>query len=96
MTSKGTSADGKKICAIQEWPQPQTEMDLRGLLRLAGYYIIFVQDYANWPHLDTAKLQKPEKGKADGRKCSRHSMSQKLKECWTETFEDSFRTLKQS
>ena len=66
MTSKGTSADGEKICAIQEWPQPQTETDLRGLLRLAGYYIIFVQDYAKWPHLDTANYRSQKWAKQMG------------------------------
>ena len=84
VTSKGTSTDGEKICAIQEWPQPQTEMDLRGLLRLAGYYIIFVQDYAKWPHLDTANYRSQKRakqmgGSAVGIPCHRNSKNVGLK-----------------
>jgi hypothetical protein len=42
---EGVKADGKKLCAMVEWPKPKSLKALRGFLGLAGYYMKFIKGY---------------------------------------------------
>ncbi|KAA0041765.1 ty3-gypsy retrotransposon protein [Cucumis melo var. makuwa] len=44
---KGVEVDPKKIRAIKEWPVPTNVREVRGFLRLTGYYRMFVQSYGS-------------------------------------------------
>jgi len=45
ITVTGVKVDPHKIATMQSWPQPKTITELRGFLRLMGYYRKFVQFY---------------------------------------------------
>ncbi|CAM8889943.1 unnamed protein product [Rhodiola kirilowii] len=47
ITSQGVQVDPGKVEAIQAWPLPANPKQLRGFLRLTGYYRRFVAHYAN-------------------------------------------------
>ena len=42
---QGVSIDPSKIVAMMEWPKPSSIRELRGFLRLTGYYRKFIQNY---------------------------------------------------
>ena len=42
---KGVVADPEKVKAMEEWPLPSNPKELRGFLRLNGYYRRFVKNY---------------------------------------------------
>ena len=46
VTKKGVQPDPEKTWAVEEWPVPKTEMELRVFLGLAGYYWPFVPGFA--------------------------------------------------
>jgi len=46
VSSKGLETDGDKTRLIEEWPVPTSLKQLRGFLRLAGYYRRFVKDFS--------------------------------------------------
>ena len=45
VSHEGVKVDPNKIKAIKEWKVPTTIKQLRGFLRLTGYYIMFVKNY---------------------------------------------------
>ena len=47
VTWRGILPDGKKIRAVQDWPQPAGLRELRGFLGLASYYRRFVKGFAH-------------------------------------------------
>ena len=46
VSSKSLETDGDKTRLIEEWPVPTSLKQLRGFLRLAGYYRRFVKDFS--------------------------------------------------
>ncbi|GJW80097.1 putative nucleotidyltransferase, ribonuclease H [Tanacetum coccineum] len=58
ISDKGVSTNNNKIQAIQDWPVPQTLKQLRGFLRLTGYYRSFIKNYAILSQPLTALLRK--------------------------------------
>nr|GEU39549.1 hypothetical protein [Tanacetum cinerariifolium] len=55
---EGVSIDPSKIIAMQKWPTPVTLKQLRGFLRLRGYYRRFIKDYASISKPLTSLLKK--------------------------------------
>lgn len=47
LSSKGVEANGEKIRAMVNWPQPKDVTELRGLLGLTGYCGRFVRNYGD-------------------------------------------------
>lgn len=45
ISSQGVSIDPRKIESVESLPEPKTNTQLRGFLRLAGYYRRFIQGY---------------------------------------------------
>jgi hypothetical protein len=44
LTTDGVAMDPSKIEAVTEWKRPQNVTDIRGFLRLAGYYRRFIEN----------------------------------------------------
>ncbi|GJW93030.1 ty3-gypsy retrotransposon protein [Tanacetum coccineum] len=47
ISARGVEMDPKKLSAVQDWPEPKNQRQLRGFLGLAGYYRRFIQGYAS-------------------------------------------------
>lgn len=61
ITTEGVKANPEKINAIQQWPLPQTDKELRGFLGTLGYYRKFIRDFARISKPLTTQLRKGEK-----------------------------------
>lgn len=46
VSSNGISMDEDKIKCIQEWPQPESQEEMRKFLGLCGYYRNYIKEYA--------------------------------------------------
>lgn len=60
VTDKGVKPNPSKIDAIQNWPVPKNQKELRGFLGILGYYRRFVRDFAKITKPLTAQLRKGE------------------------------------
>lgn len=58
VSEKGVEADDDKIRAMVSWPQPKNIKELRGFLRLMGYYRRFVLNYGKIATPSTQLLKK--------------------------------------
>jgi hypothetical protein len=58
ITSEGIRTDSAKIAAIQQWPTPANQHDVRSFLGLANYYCCFIHKYSEIATPLTQLLQK--------------------------------------
>lgn len=58
ISGQGVSTDPTKIQAISNWPTPTDVRQLRGFLRLPGYYRKFIKNYGLHSSLLTDLLKK--------------------------------------
>jgi hypothetical protein len=56
----GIHTEEKKVKAVRDWTTPKTPTELRGFLRLAGYYWKFVPKFAQRAHLLHDLAAKPK------------------------------------
>lgn len=61
VTPEGVKPNPDKISAIQNWPLPKDETELRGFLGVVGYYRKFIKDLAKIAKPLTQTLRKGEK-----------------------------------
>ena len=61
ITTKGVKPNPEKISAIQSWPLPRNEKELKGFLGTLGYYRKFIRDFARIVKPLTNQLRKGEK-----------------------------------
>ncbi|GJU25682.1 ty3-gypsy retrotransposon protein [Tanacetum coccineum] len=47
ISARGVEMDPKKLLAVRDWLEPETQCQVRGFLGLAGYYRRFIQGYAS-------------------------------------------------
>ena len=84
VSENGVSTDPEKVRAVQSFPTPETQTDVRSFLGLASYYRKFVKGFAGLARPLTDLLQK-EEGKTN---------KQNLGDRWTPDCDVAFRTLK--
>lgn len=60
VTDQGVKPNPDKIIAIQKWPIPRNQKELKGFLGILGYYRRFVRDFAKITKPLTAQLRKGE------------------------------------
>lgn len=60
VTPMGVKANPEKIRAIENWPLPKNETELRGFLGIIGYYRRFIKDFAKIVKPLTVQLKKTE------------------------------------
>lgn len=60
VTDQGVKPNPNKIEAIQKWPVPRNQKELKGFLGILGYYRRFVRDFAKITKPLTAQLRKGE------------------------------------
>lgn len=91
VSSEGVSPDPDKIKAVEEWPKPRNQKELRKFLGLTGYYRRFVPSYASISRPLHALVGNPpsKKGK------SKTSVPLgPLHKTWGKEHDDAFETLK--
>lgn len=60
VTDQGVKPNPNKIEAIQKWPLPKNQKELKGFLGILGYYRRFIRDFARITKPLTAQLRKGE------------------------------------
>lgn len=61
ITVDGVKANPDKISAIESWPLPRNDKELKGFLGILGYYRKFIRDFARIVKPLTSQLRKGEK-----------------------------------
>jgi hypothetical protein len=61
LSAGGVLVDPKKIKSLREWEAPTTQTEVRGFLRLAGYYHKFVEGFLSIAQPMTQLLKKDKK-----------------------------------
>ena len=95
VSSQGLSPNPEKTRAVQEWPRPVTERDLRAFLGLSVYYRRFVPGYARIAAPLHNLLKTPE-GSTNTKKHPRRSTSRNIQSQWSRECEEAFTSLKQA
>ena len=67
LTRDGIKTDPDKVTAVQQFPVPTTQRDVRAFLGLAGYYRRFVKGFSNLARPMNSLLSKPQEGSRDHR-----------------------------
>ena len=89
VSSDGISTDPDKIVAVQRWLVPNTVKQLRSFLGSASYYRKYVQGFSNIAgplHDLVTSLNKETK--------DHRNMKGAFQQCWYETCEEAFNSLK--
>ena len=80
ISSDGISPDPDKISAVQAWPLPRTQTELRGFLGLTNYFRRFIEGYASIA-APLINLTKKSEGKSIILSPEATASFQQLKEC---------------